>query len=618
MNRYTQIPALVLIAVLTVISSAIAAQEIQFVATSKQVVREGEQFRLTYTLNSNGTDFNGPDFNGFAVLSGPNQSTNRSYQIVNGKVTQSYQLTFTYFLQALKEGEYEISPATITAAGKRHSSNPLTIKVIKGSPPASRGDGSPGSPATTGQITEDDVFIRARVDERNPYQGEQVIITYKIYTTVPISQIDISKLSSFPGFWYKDLKDNNEPLKQYSEVINGREYVVADLRKIALFPQRSGEITIEQMEMECMAQVQAQSSQRFRDPFFDSFFDDPFFNRSVRNVPLTLSSNSIKLDVKPLPASNRPVEFSGAVGKFHMSASIDRTEVKSNEAINLKVEISGQGNLELIDQPDFVFPPDFETYDPKVTDRINRSDNGISGMKSFEYLLIPRNAGEFSIKPATFVYFDPARDQFNTLSTPEFKISVEKSEDEPAGLSYSGVSQKDIQFIGKDIRHIRGYPFQLNRIGAHFYGSNLFYILLVAPVVVFFIVLIIWRRHLKRRQDAGLMRNKRATRVARKNLRMAHMYMKSSEENKFYEEVSRALWGYLSNKFNIPLSELSMDNVKNRLRQKRVEENTIDEFVNTLNDCEFARFAPGSATEKMNELYSKALIIITKTEREIR
>ena len=616
MKKFTKIGALLIITLLALPFTVMQAQDTEFIASTKPVVREGEQFRLTYTLNKNGSDFRGPGLKGFAILSGPSQSTNRSYQIVNGAVTQSFQLTFTYFLQALEEGEYEIEPATITVDGKSIESNPLTIKVRKGNPPARQPQGSQNNVSSGEQISEDDVFIKAIVDKRDPYQGEQVIITYKIYTTVPISQIDITKLSSFPGFWYKDLRDNNQSLRQYNEVINGREYVVADLRKIALFPQRNGEITIEEMKLECMAQVQGRSSSRSRDPFFDSFFDDPFFNR--QNIPLSVSSNSIKLDVKPLPTENRPVAFSGAVGSYSMNAAIDRSEVKTNEAINLKVDISGRGNIELISEPDFVFPPDFEVYDPKVSDRINRTNSGISGRKTYEFLIIPRTAGEFAIMPTSFVYFDPAAKKYVTLKTPEFNISVEKSDEEPAGIGYSGVSQKDVQFIGSDIRHIRAYPFQLNKIGVHFYGSRLFYILLIAPAVIFFAVLIIWRRHVKRRRDVRLMRTKRATRVARRNLRLAEKHLKEGKEQLFYEEISRALWGYLSDKFSIPLSELSMENVKNRLDEKSVAEETINDFVNVLNDCEFARFAPGPAGEKMNELYNKALGIITKTEREIK
>jgi uncharacterized membrane protein len=616
MRTFIKIGTVFCIALLSLPVMLIQAQGTEFIASAKPVVREGEQFRLTYTLNKNGSDFKGPGLRDFAILSGPSQSSNRSYQIINGAVTQSFQLTFTYFLQALEEGEYKIEPATITVDGERIESNPLTIKVRKGNPPATRQQGTQNNVSSSKQIGEDDVFIKAMVDKRDPFQGEQVIITYKIYTTVPISQIDIKKLSSFPGFWYKDLKDNNQSLRQYNEVINGREYIVADLRKIALFPQRSGEITIEEMELECMAQVQGRSSSRLRDPFFDSFFDDPFFNR--QNIPLRISSNSIELNVRPLPSENRPLAFNGAVGSFSMNAAIDRSEVKTNEAINLKVDISGRGNIELISEPDFVFPPDFEVYDPRVSDRINRTSSGISGRKTYEFLIIPRTAGEFTIMPTSFVYFDPATKKYVILKTPEFNLSVQKSDEGASGIGYSGVSQKDVQFIGSDIRHIRAYPFQLNKIGVHFYGSRLFYLLLTAPVIIFFAILIIWRRRVRRRKDVRLMRTKRATRVAKRNLRMGKKHLTEGKEQLFYEEVSGALWGYLSDKFNIPLSELSMDNVKNSLKDKGVAENTINEFVNVLNDCEFARFAPGSAAEKMNELYNKALDIITKTEREIK
>jgi len=595
-----------------------AAQEVTFKGSAKSDVRQGEQFRLTYTVNSNASGFVSPRLEGFRVLSGPNQSSNRSYQIINGQVTQSFQLTYTYFLQAMKEGEFNIPPARINVSGKEYSSNPVKIKVGKGQNPGNPVSNTSGQSSGEGGITKDDVYIKALVNKRNPFQGEQIIITYKIYTTVPISQIEISKLSSFPGFWYKDLKDNNESLRQYNERIGGKDYVVAELRKIALFPQRNGKITIDPMEMECQAQVRVQNSSQSRDPFFDSFFDDPFFNRNVRNIPIKLTSNPIDLEVKPLPSGSMSATFGGAVGQFQLRSTLDRTVLKANEAITLKAIISGKGNIELIDELKFAFPPDFEVYDPKVSNQISKSSSGISGSRTFEYLMIPRSAGEFTIRPAAFTYFDHQKNQYITLSTPEYKITVEKSDDEPAGISYSGISQKDIQYIGSDIRHIITTPFKLHQINSFFYLSDLFYLLLIIPVVLFIILILIWRKRVKLRQDTTRLKNKKATRIARKNLKLAGQFLKDREESKFYEEVSRALWGYISDKFNIPLSELSMENVSTNLKGKNVQQETTEEFTTVLNNCEYARFAPGSSSDKMNDLYEQAIKIIERTEREIR
>jgi archaellum component FlaG (FlaF/FlaG flagellin family) len=287
---------------------SLPAQDVTFTASASKSVRVGEQFRLTYTLNTKGSRFDGPAMRDFRVLSGPMSSTNQSYQIINGRVEQSYQQTYTYYVAATREGTFQIPPASVQVNGKTIQSNELTIEVVKGNQTSKSNRSSEAVNPQTG-LSSDDVFIKAFVNNKNPYQGEQIIITYRIYTTVPISQIGINKLSSFPGLWYENLMDDNKSLDQQNETIDGKQYVVADLRKFALFPQRSGEIAIEPLEMECIAQVRTQSSNRFRDPFFDSFFDDPFFNRNVKNVPLELLSNEIKLNVKPLP-----LEVDGIIG----------------------------------------------------------------------------------------------------------------------------------------------------------------------------------------------------------------------------------------------------------------------------------------------------------------
>lgn len=600
--------------------TSLRSQEISFTASSKTLVQEGEQFRLTYTLTAQGTNFRGPAFSGFRVMSGPNQSTSQSYQIINGRVSQSFQLTFTYILMAQKEGEYEIPPATVSVDGKDYTSNSLKINVKKASQPSQQG-GQSGrrSPSQSEGLAADDVFIKAFIDKKNPMQGEQVIITYKIFTTVPISQINIEELSSFPGFWIKDLLDQNESLKQYNEVLNGKEYVVADLKKIAIFPQRSGELQIEPMVLQCLAQVRTQSSSRFRDPFFDQFFDDPIFNTNVQNVPLNLSSNAITLNVKPLPGTGRPADFSGAVGNFTMDVNIDRTRLKVNEAITIKVHIAGKGNIELIEPLRFNFPPDFETYDPKITGNTSKNQSGISGTRIFEYLVIPRTSGNFHIKPVNFSFFDLSKGVYTLLPTPEFNIVVEKGEDDgTSNITYSGVSQKDIEYIGSDIRYLKSYPFTLMKANTFFFRSTTFFLLIIIPLLLAIFAILIIRNQVKRQNNVGLMRYRKANKIARQNLRKASEFLQKQEKEEFFIEVSRALWGYLSHKFNIPLSELSLDTIEKHLAKNEVSEETSTGFLQTLNECEFARFAPGDSSQQMQQIYDKALNIISKIEHELR
>ena len=613
-----------IITVLVVLAFAswpLQGQDVEFTASGKGNVQVGEQFRVVFSLNRQPSDFQGPDFEGLKVLSGPNASTSQSYQFINGKVSQSVQVTYTYYLQAAREGTYTIKPAKAVANGKTYHSNPLDISVTQASDPASARQGRTQAQqqGQTGQSTpsKDDIFIRASVDRSKAYQGEQVIITYKIYTTMPVSQINISKMSSFPGFWYKSLLNDNEPLKQYNEVINGREYVVADLRKIALYPQRSGEIRIEPIELECVAQMKVERT-RTRDPFFDSFFNDPFFGRNYQNVRLVLESNPLTLNIAPLPASGRPAVFGGAVGSYTLSSRIDRNELKTNEPLTLTITIAGKGNIELIDALPVVFPPDFETYDPKITNNISRSAAGMSGTRTFEYLIIPRNAGDFTIRPVEFSFFDPSKQSYVSLLTQSFSIQVMKGDDEPSGITYSGVSQKNIRLIGSDIRHIKTGQIRLQPINTFFVASTAFLLWIIIPFVLFLAVVFLWKSYQKQKGDVALVRKRKANRVARKNLKQAGEYLRKELHTAFFEEISRALWGYISNKFNIPPADLSIESVNQHLSGKGVGEEMIEDFSKVLENCEYARFAPGEKSEKMQEIYQNALAVISKMEQELK
>lgn len=599
-------------------STALAGQNIEFRASAKEVVAVGEQFRLIYSVNGQATGFRAPAIKNFSLLSGPNQSQSSSMQIINGQVTQSVDYSFTYILEASQEGNFTIPPATVTVGGKNYQSNSVTIKVVKGSNQGSGSTPRQNSTQPQAELTSKDLFVRASVNKSNPFQGEQIIVTYKIYTRVPVAEYSITRSPSTAGFWLQDLIKDNKKLEQYRETIDGQEYVVAEVKKDAMFAQKSGTLTIEPLELDVVAQIQRKATRRnFNDPFFDSFFNDSFFGGGYQNIRKTIKSNELKINVKPLPEQSRPKDFTGGVGDFSITASVDKETLKTNEALTLKFTLSGKGNIKLIEKPAISFPADFEVYDPRTTDNITSSVKGISGTRSFEYLIIPRNAGKYNIKPITFSYFDLNSQSFKTLTTQGFDITVEKGSGQQGGTAISG-DKEDFRYIGTDIRFIKTGQTQFIKSGNYLFGSPFFLIWLLSMPVLFLLFLVIWRKELKKRSNVAFMKNKKATGVARKRLKAAEKFMKAQNHEAFWQETSNALWGYMSDKFNIPRATLSFSSAEQALKDKGVKEELIKRFSEVLNNCEFARFAPGNKDVAMDTLYKQAMEVIMLTEEELK
>lgn len=610
----------IVFALLCIFPDLIRADDVRLTASAPAEVQAGQQFRLVYTLNAEAENFTGPDFSDFTVLAGPTQSSSSSIQIINNQVTRSFSYTFTYNLVAMQEGNFTIQPAKARAGGKQYSSNAITIRVRPASqqPSGSQPQQQQGGQAS-GTVGSKDLFIRASVDKSSPFMGEQVIVTYKLYTRVQVSNYQIEQSPSTTGFWVEELSKDNSRLVQYNDVIDGQQYTVAEIRKVALFPQRAGTLRIEPLQVEVVARVQQQSQQRRTgDPFFDSFFNDPFFSSRWQNVNQSLRSNALEINVKPLPVQNRPSDFSGAVGDFTIRTTVDKTELAANEPINLKVVISGKGNVRLIDKLNFQFPPAFEVYDPKISTDVQVSQSGVSGTRTLEYLIIPRSAGNYTIKPVVFSYFHPVREGYVSLNTPEFNFKISRGEGPDLIAGTAAGDQQAIQYIASDIRFIRQAPIKLNRIGSYFFGSTLFYVLLLSPLLLFILFVILLQNHIKNTRDLARVKNRRATRFARKRLKQAQEFLKLRMSDKFFNELSQALWGYLSDKINIPLSELSLETVRERLAARSVNVEIIDEFTNLLEQCEFARFAPGDVAQTMDQLYEKALALITRIEKELK
>ena len=603
-----------------------AGGDISFIASARTVVAVGDRFQITYTVNDNGSDFTSPDFGSLSVLSGPNRSSSSSIQYINGSMSQSAQLTYTFVVMATKEGTVNIPRASIKVNGHVYKSNALSIKVIKGNAAVQTqtqrqngsGNNSRGSGNSNNSLVKsDDVLVKALVSNRNPYIGEQVIVTYQFYFKINLADASVKKQTSFPGFWTKDLMNSKQRPKQTTKVINGSQYVVQDISRTALFPQKSGKITIDPMELACTAQVAVHKKRKKRDPFED-FFDDPFFNRNVKNVKFNVKSNKLVIDVKPLPQENKPASFKGAVGEFTFAAKIDRTNLTANDALTVTITVSGKGNLELIDPPQVKFPVDFETYDPKITNRIRTGSGGISGYKKFEYLAIPRNPGDFVIPPVSFSFFNPKDRKYYTYSSDEYKVHVDKGNGSSNGISYSSSAQEDIHYIGKDIHHIKTGAVVLKPVGNFFFASGIFYGLAMLPLLLLLIIWIVKRMREKRMGNMDLVKNKKATKIARARLHKAEKLRKDGNDKAFFDEIAQALWGYIADKFNVSQAELSMETIKQKLTERGVNEEVTGRFVNVINDIEFARFAPGDTAGKMENIYNEAIDAILQAEKALK
>ena len=575
-------------------------------ASAPPQVAVGQTFTYTFALNQRAQQIAAVQFPGFDVLSGPNQSTSTSMSIINGQATQSSSFSYSYTLRAQKEGTFTIPAATFMVDGNQVKSNSVQIKVVAsqqaGTPPPAQQQGGRNQQAQPQVFDKNDVFVRAYASKENPYQGEQVIITHKLYVGQSVNggyRVTSATMPTQSGLWSYTLGDQTAENVAKQEVINGKRYAVHEIRKTAVFPQKTGVITVTPMEIDLTAGIVTQQSSG--DPFFDNFFGG---RQSVQNYNLNLKSNSIQLNVKPLPQSNKPEDFEELVGQFTISSSLSRSQLKANDATNLTITISGTGNLQHIDPLNIEFPPDFDVTEPRVADNINTKGSTVSGSRIFEYVIIPRNEGAFTIPKANFSFFNPQTNSYKTLATNEYSLQVEKGTGQ---LSVSTTSlQKDIKVLGDDIRFIRTSNFKLKQVGAAFYGSHQYFAALLLPILLLIIFIIIWRKQIELRSDVALMRYRKANKVARKNLKAAKKLLEEKNKELFYLEISRALWGYLSDKYHIPVSQLSMENVTAKLTQLQVSPQTIDKFVDTLQQCEFARFAPGDSTEIMHDMYQKA------------
>ncbi len=599
--------------ILLFFSLGVNAQDVIFKTICKKQVMVGEQFQVSYELNGDGKDFQKPDFKDFELIGGPFTSRSSSTNIVNGSVTRSNTQTFSFYLRAIKEGTFSLPQATITVNKTKIKSEPVEITVVSG---GSGNSGSVSDRSQTSRSNSKDIILEAVPSKKSVFLGEQLVLTYKIYFTIPISQLSISKSPSYSGFWTKDISDNNGNLQQSSIMRNGQEYRVVTIQEVVLFPQKSGNLTIDPLDISCIAQIrQERQTRQSYDPF-ESFFDN-IMGSTYTNVKKEITSQPIEIEVKPLPA-NKPATFNGSVGQYSFSSKIDKTKMKSNEAFTITYTVTGKGNIELLDMPKLVFPPDFEVYDPKITTSTKNNSFGISGTKKAEYVVIPRVSGDFTLEPVKFTYFDPAKEQYVTLSSDVYDLHVERSETNNSGGVIYAPGQEEIKILGSDIQHIKTNDLTLSSKNSYFFGSTLYFMTIVILIIIFTIAYISYKKINKFNKNEVLVRNKKANKIAGKRLKNAHQYLKENKQEAFYNELSQALWGYISDKLNISKAKLSTDSIKEEMIEKHIPEETVNQFIELIHNCEFALFAPGDPNKKMDELYQRGIEIITKVEKLLK
>ena len=590
---------------LSLLTVAALAQQITGKAPSQVAV--GEQFRLTYTVNTD--DVSGfragniPD--AFDVLMGPSTSTQSSFQMVNGHTSSSTSVTYTYILSATKNGSFTIPAAHASVHGKTVHSNELHIKV-SGTAQQGRSNGG-GQPSQGGgqmraagsHISGNDLFIKVSANKSRVHEQEPILLTYKVYTLVDLTSLS-GKMPDLKSFYTREV-----PLPQEKsfkiESLNGRPYRTVTWQQYVMFPQTTGKLEIPSITYDGMVVLQ----NRNVDPF------EAFFNGGSGYVEVKkeIKAPGLTITVDPLPA--RPTNFSGGVGTFNLSAQLDKTEVKANNPVNLRIVVSGSGNLKLIKQPVVNLPKDFDQYDAKIEDKTKLTTNGIEGSMVYDMLIVPRHQGKYDIPPVEFTYFDIQSNSYKTLRSQPFTLNVAKGD---GSSSVSSYSSEELKQLNQDIRYIKTDNTRLRAVDEFFFGSTFYWISLAVLLAVFISLFIIFRHRAIENANISKMRGKRANKVAVRRLRIADKLLKAGKQSEFYDEVLRALWGYVGDKLNMPVAQLSRENISQQFSERGVDETTLSQFLGALDECEYARYAPGDPRGNMNKVYDAAIQAIMKIE----
>ena len=605
------------------IFSASAAEKVTFEANSPLTVAVGEPFRVEFALNAQPEpgSFKAPSFEGFDVIAGPAEAQGQSIQIVNNSMTRVVNYTITYVLVPQGAGNVTVGAAEVTVEGTTYRTKPLAIEVVdEGKAPGGGGSAAGGQPqrreeassesAAQSRVAKDDILLRAIVSRTSVFKGEPLRVTFKLYERVPVVGYNDVKFPSFNGFWAQEL--NTENARRERETFNGKVYETLVAKEYLLYPQQAGTLVIEPAEITAVAQVIIQS-RRSLDPFFGGGHD-------FVNVPRKVQSPRINVTVKPLPAG-APASFSGAVGSFTMDAVLPPDRLAANSAATYTVKISGTGNLTFVQAPKLTLPASFEQYNVKTTESINASAAGISGYRQFEYPFIARAEGTYDVKPVEFSYFDPARMQYMTLRSRPLELEITPDAKGGGGDAYvvqgRGMSKEEVKMLGQDIRFIKLGNAQLRPVREPFLFGAVYWVLLFGILAFFTAVYVALRKQIRESQNAALVRGKRANKVAVQRFRVAKRYMEEQNRHAFYEEMLRALWGYMGDKFNIPVANLTKENVREELHKRGVSVEESQRFTSIITKCDEAQYSP-AASAQMSEVYAEGVDIISRIEAVIK
>lgn len=603
------------------IGQVLAQVSIRVQAPSEVV--QGDRFRVSYVVNTSDVDdFKIGEFEGLVELYGPSRSQSSSFSIVNGKTTSSSSVTFTYTLTTNQAGTFHIPAATVVSDGKSVKSASPLITVL----PSGNGGGGAQGQAGQGQgqnhssqadrmrmqdagdkITGKDIFIAVTASKKRVFEQEAVLLTYKLYTLVNVSEMT-GKMPELDGFHVQEINRQRQPeLKM--EHYNGRNYGTVVWSQYVVFPQQTGELKIPEIKFEAVVVQQ----NRNIDPF-DAFFHGASMMTEVRK---TVMAPAVILHVDPLPTP-KPANFSGAVGKFSVTSTLTPQQLKANDATTLRLVVNGTGNMKLMNAPEVQWPKDFERYDPKSEDKTKIGATGSSGSMVFDYIAVPRHQGKFELPPVEFCYFDPDSKEYKTLNTEGYTIDVEKGKGS-SNTAAQNYSKEEIEMLNSDIRYIKTRkPDYIKADEASLLGTSRIWLLYVITLVIFLILVFVFRRYTVANADVTGRRVRKASKAATKRLKTARKLIAAGDANAFYEETMRALWGYVGDRLNMPASELTRDNIREKLTERDATAELTDQFIAALDECEFARFAPGDAAQTMDKVYAAAEDVINKMEGELR